>query len=54
MYEVDAIWLVRPDPEVCQSPDEERGDEHHDHEGNGDEEDLTLLIRRCNDGTPPP
>ena len=54
LHEDDTTWLVRSDPEARQSPDEECDDEHHDHEGNGDEEDLTLLLRGCGDGTPPP
>ena len=54
MYEVDATWFVRQDLEACQLPDEERDDEQHDHEGTGDEEDLTLLFRGCGDGTQPP
>jgi hypothetical protein len=54
MLENDATWPVRRDPVARQLPDKERDDEQHDHECGGDEEDLTLLLRGCRDGTQPP
>ena len=50
----DATWLVRPDPEVCPLPEEERGDEQDNHQDGGDEQDLTLMLRGFGNGTQPP
>jgi hypothetical protein len=54
MHEDDAMWLVRRHSGARQLPDEERDEEHHDHQSGGDEEDLTLPLCGSGDGTLPP
>lgn len=54
MLENDATWPVRRDPVARQLPDKERDDKQHNHQGGGDEQDLTLPLRGYGDGMQAP
>jgi hypothetical protein len=54
MHEDDATWLVRRHSGARQLPNEERDEEQQNHQGRGDEQDLTLPLSRCWKGTQPP